>query len=751
MHASRLREILVADSRRRACLADVERIFRPAATSLLFRLTDYEQSEDALRRCEARPEMAGNDCDDEAPTTAHDRYNGTCKSRERHTQLCTPENTPTGAAAQVDAGKTTTTEQLLVASGRRARPGRVDTGSTATDFLPAERERGITIQSAAVHFWWRDTEVALIDTPGHVDFGHEVDRSLAVLDGVVLVVDAVAGAQARTEVVARGLKKMGLPSLVLVNKMDRPGADLAMAVDSVRQRCPFLPPLVAVHEPLYAASEGFIGFVDHASAMSYAMDDCRRPLRHQEHCSESFGQIVETLCDFDDELAEAYLDDQVVDAAQVRAALGRATRRAKCCPVLCAAMLRGIGVEALLEAIIDYLPSPDDRGLVPDEKPFQALAFKVADHKYKGPLVYCRAYHGVVPHDTKRLTWYNNHNAAVERPTSLLLPFADALEPIDRDIMPGDIFVAVGLKQTRSGHTLSAKPNLVALEASTCFPTPGSPVFALAIEPDRASEYNQLVDTLRILERDDPSLKVDTTTDETVTLAGMGELHLQIAIDRLRREFGLRFSCGQPTVKYSETISCATSKRAVFERHHQTSGRLYCAVDIRLEPCEKQMQVAITTPPNLQADITDAVRDGIQAASESGPLEGHPLAHLAVHVLNVDIDLDTTPGAARAAAALALQDAIHQASPLVLEPILALEVDVSHDRLGDVLADLAKKRNTVVLETHADMAHQSAPTHTVHASAPLSELLGYATHLRSITAGQAHFQSHFSHYAPRQP
>lgn len=688
-----------------------------------------------------------------------------------------------GILAHVDAGKTTTTEQVLFASGRRSRPGRVDTGSTATDFLPAERERGITIQSAAVHLSWRDTTIALIDTPGHVDFGHEVERALAALDGVVVVVDAVAGAQARTQVVARAAAKRRIPSLILINKMDRAGADFDKAIESVRRKCPFLPRLLPIHRPHFDQQKKFEGFADLVTEKSYDFEDCDAPHNDEEF----FESVVEEACDVDDRLAEKYLEEgsSSVKAEDVRAALARATRTSQCSPVLCGAMLKGVGTRALLDAVVDYLPSPEEMGFgaVDESKPFRALAFKVSHDPHRGPLVFLRALEGslTTAMTSKSLVLYNQASFK-ERPTGFLRPFADALEKVDEAIVPGDIFVAVGLKKTVSGQTVSTEKSPA---PAPQFPKPGPPVFALAVEPDRSSDFGPLVDTLRLLERDDPSLRVDVDSGETAVLAGMGELHLQVARDRLRDEFKFRPRFGEPSVAYRETVlddGDGVFGEGLFDKTPTVAAtslddgkippsRMFCGVKLGVvhDPEHVDVQVVFEAPTE-NPELDQALTDGIEAASRSGPLEAHPLANLKVTVLRVDVDKDTTPGAARAAAAAALQDALKKAKKVVLEPILLLSVHMPHHHLGSVLQDVSKKRNTTIVQVKRPMdttdeddssskdendEHQNDlldydDTHVVEATAPLSELLGFSTHLRSLTAGEAYFEAHYSHYAPRR-
>ncbi|KAJ8605550.1 hypothetical protein CTAYLR_000120 [Chrysophaeum taylorii] len=629
-----------------------------------------------------------------------------------------------GILAHVDAGKTTTTEQLLFVSGQRRAVGRVDAGSTCTDFLPQERERGITIQSAAVHLEWKGAEIALIDTPGHVDFGYEVDRSLAVLDGVVLVVDAVAGAQARTEVVARSAKMRGIPTLVLVNKMDRAGADFDRAVASVRDRCGL--ETIPVHSP----TPGFTsGFEDVLAGVAYDLDDEAAPARDDA----AFRRVVEAVSDFDDQIAEAYVSDAEVTREDVSEAVARATATRRCAPVLCGAMLRGVGTRALLDAVVRYLPASSNV----EAYPFKAVAFKVTHDKRRGPLVFCRAIQGTL---RAKQTLFSNKTTR-EKPTALLRPFADDFDPVS-EVFAGDIFVAVGLKATTSGHTLSTEPNVSAVP----FPIPGNAVFSLAVEPERSADYNQLVSALRLLARDDPSLRVSSDDDDDqdeIILSGMGELHLEVAKDRLRREHGITALFGTPAVAYRESVEIEARTRVCYDHalpdaHHRI---VFGSMTVRVEPGPHQVQ--ITIPDTLNPDIRDALRDGF--CSAAGPLEGRPLANVWFHVSDVDVHPQATPGAARAAAALALRDLLPKARPIVLEPIMHLAVHTPPATLGDVLTDLSRKRNTHVDAVQDDRASLQLVT----AQAPLAELLGFATHLRSITHGQATFDTHYSHHAPR--
>ncbi|KAJ1456722.1 P-loop containing nucleoside triphosphate hydrolase protein [Pelagophyceae sp. CCMP2097] len=557
-----------------------------------------------------------------------------------------------GIIAHVDAGKTTSTEQMLHVSGklRRSSPGRVDAGSTVTDFLPQERERGITIQSAAVHFDWEGHSICLIDTPGHVDFGHEVERALRILDGAVVVIDAVAGAEAQTEAVARRAFQRGVPVIAVVNKMDRAGADFDGAMKSMRKRLSFWPPMIPIHDPIFESGE-FQGFHDTTAAVGTPI----------------FERLVEQLAEVDDDLAALYLAEAPVSSEAVRAALRRATLTQKCVPVLCASMLRAIGVASVLDAVVDFLPSPREafarRHIKYDDGVLRALAFKVSNDKNRGPLVYARIYSGVWrPKDS--LASYQQQTGddgkpTTERATTLLKPFADTFEPMEYG-EPGDIVVAVGLRASVTGSTIT-EYRAKGVEALEGIDAP-SPVFTLALEPETASQFDDLERALKILCRDDPSLRWELDAESArLVIHGMGELHLDVAVDRLKREYGIACITGEAIVAYRESIEAHTgSAEHVYSRIMGTKT-LFAGLTVRVDLAQSTADdgkyspgaATVSVSPEAKASAAsalflDAILTGLQAAARRGPTIGKPLCSVVITCTGVHFNHNTTPAAAPA-------------------------------------------------------------------------------------------------------
>ena len=642
---------------------------------------------------------------------------------------------------------------MLYAAGRRSRVGRVDAGSTVTDYLPSERERGITIQSAAVRFEWDDHELYLIDTPGHVDFGFEVERSLGVLDGVIVVVDAVAGAQPRTVVVSKLARSRGLPVVYFVNKMDRPGANFDAALGSIKHRCGGT--VVPVQEPLWTKDGAFAGARE-LEGRGFDVHDQDISSSSEEEDDLMGLRAMELLADVDDDAAEAFLSG---DMDGVKPYLRRATSQGLASPVLCGAALRGIGVRAALDAVIDYLPPPP-----PPEKELncRALAFKVTQDQHRGPLVFLRVYEGKLG---PKATLVNVKSRKKERPTALLRPFADDYEPINDVATNGEIIVAVGLKATVAGDTLvddttDVSDDFMVLKDGMI---PPAPVFAQSVEPDRAADFEMLKSALEVLTRDDPSLVAEIQND-SVVLAGMGELHLDIARDRLRRDFSVSCTFGKPRVEYRESIesSVAHDSLLVYDRTIG-SKRLHFGIQLFVTPAggggggdhRNGTPPRVTIHPEAQdklrrrdPNLELAITAGL--LSTRGPKEGHPLADLFIDVLDVAVFDDPTPGAARASAVDALNDLL-QTSTVILEPVMRLNLSVPDARVGDVLADLALKRGSAVLAVNTSSSSQDTTESTsrVDAFVPLAELLGYATAVRSLTAGEADFSTDYSHHAVR--
>ena len=657
------------------------------------------------------------------------------RTRRLATQPCA--NTRVIAVvAHVDAGKTTLTEEMLNKAGVLRNSGRVDAGSATTDFLVQERERGITIQSAAAHFDWNGTNIVLVDTPGHVDFGFEVDRTLRAVDGVVLVVDAVAGAQARTEAVARAAREtFDLPMIAVVNKMDRMGADFEAATKSLSVRCDLTP--IKVQAPL-VAKDVFEG--------------------PRDLIGERDAVLAEAVADVDDAFAELYIEDAFT-AEDLTDAVARLTKSRDITPVLCAAALKGIGVEQVLDAVSSFLPSPRD--VLPEEADFAALIFKVSHDARRGPLCFARCYGGSLSPKTMvnvaspssplgaRLT--------VERPQQFLTPFADDFELSDA-FEAGEVRVVTGLKDARTGDTLVAKDGARAKrhtkgDAHAALPSttiPPPPVFAAAVEPVATADLAALEEALALMCRDDPSLTV-TDEDGGLVLRGAGELHLEVACDRLRSDFGVKASLSRPRVALRESVEM-TYEQSTDVIYDATLGgqRLFCGLRLKVTPLNNDEEayeaaVPITTDVDATPLLREALEEGLAAAATRGVLRGQALAGVAVEALSLQTDGPaTTPGAVRACAALALADALKRAQPVLLEPIVRLEIEAPDRSVGDVLSDLATARRAKVLDVTS-----RATRSVIIANAPLETLLGYSTALRSLTQGEATFAQAFAHLAPR--
>ena len=663
------------------------------------------------------------------------RHHARPAARRLATQPCA--NTRVIAVvAHVDAGKTTLTEEMLSKAGVLRNSGRVDAGSATTDFLVQERERGITIQSAAAHFDWNGTNIVLVDTPGHVDFGFEVDRTLRAVDGVVLVVDAVAGAQARTEAVARAAREtFDLPMIAVVNKMDRMGADFEAATKSLSVRCDLTP--IKVQAPL-VEKDVFEG--------------------PRDLIGERDAVLAEAVADVDDAFAELYIEDAFT-AEDLTDAVARLTKSRDITPVLCAAALKGLGVEKVLDAVAAFLPSPRD--VLEEEADFAALIFKVSHDARRGPLCFARCYGGSLsPKTMVNVASPSSPLGArlsVERPQQFLTPFADDFELSDA-FQAGEVRVVTGLKDARTGDTLVAKDGARAKrhmkgDAHAALPgttAPPPPVFAAAVEPVATADLAALEEALALMCRDDPSLTV-TDEDGGLVLRGAGELHLEVACDRLRSDFGVKASLSRPRVALRESVEMAFEQSTDVIYDATLGGqRLFCGLRLRVKPLadEEAYEAAVPiTTTNVDATplLREALEEGLAAAATRGVLRGQALAGVAVEALSLQTDGPaTTPGAVRACAALALADALKRAQPVLLEPIVRLEIEAPDRSVGDVLSDLATARRAKVLDVTS-----RATRSVIIANAPLETLLGYSTALRSLTQGEATFAQAFAHLAPR--
>ena len=664
-----------------------------------------------------------------------------------------------GIIAHIDAGKTTTTERVLFYTGRTHRMGTVDDGTTVTDWMAQERERGITITAAAVTCFWQDHQVNIVDTPGHIDFTAEVQRSLRVLDGGIVVFDAVAGVEPQSETVWRQARSFGVPLIAFINKMDKLGADFAYAVSTLRDRLQANP--VMLQWPIGRESS-FQGVVDllEMHALVWRDELGKEPLVEpipaelQERVQEVRARSVEQIVERDDGLTARYLDGEEIPAADLRRVLRRATLTGALVPVLAGSALRNKGVQPLLDAVVEYLPSPLDvppvEGVNPyTEKvetrgpevdgPLAALAFKVASDPYVGRLVYLRIYSGKVKAGS---VVYNPLKRRKERVGKILRMFAH-----DRAEMPeltaGDIGGAVGLKSTFTGDTLCVPSSPIVLESIT-FP---EPVIFVAIEPRTAADQDRMDAALQRLAEEDPTfvVRTDENTGQTI-LSGMGELHLEILVDRLVREFRVEGKVSRPRVAYRETITTEAQAEGLFDR--QTGGTpQYAWVQLEVAPLPSGEGFRFedqTGRKGLPAEFVEAVKQGCQEAMESGILAGYPLVDVKVGLLEGQWDEESSSEMAfKVAGAVAFREAVDRAEPVLLEPLMALEVIVPETATGEVLGDLnARGASIKAIEPRA------GGLQVLEAMVPLARMFGYATDIRSLTQGRGTFTMEFHHYTP---
>jgi len=664
-----------------------------------------------------------------------------------------------GIIAHIDAGKTTTTERVLFYTGRTHRMGTVDDGTTVTDWMVQERERGITITAAAVTCFWKDHQINIVDTPGHIDFTAEVQRSLRVLDGGIVVFDAVAGVEPQSETVWRQARSFGVPLIAFINKMDKLGADFAYAVGTIRERLGANP--VMVQWPIGRESS-FQGVVDllemHAVVWVDELGKEPRiepiPPELEEEVQAVREQTVEQIVETDDELTARYLEGEEVPAADLRRALRAATLKGDLTPVFCGSALRNKGVQPLLDGVVDYLPSPLDippvEGVNPYtdktetrpadvSAPLAALAFKVASDPYVGRLVYLRIYSGKLKVGS---TAYNPGKKRKERVNKLLRMFAHDREEVP-ELTAGDIGAVVGLKHTFTGDTLCVPSAPIILESIT-FP---EPVIFVAIEPRTAADQDRMDDALRRLAEEDPTfvVRTDENTGQTI-LSGMGELHLEILVDRLVREFRVEGRVSRPRVAYRETITSRAEAEGLFDR--QTGGTpQYAQVRLAVEPLPAGEGFRFedgTRGRALPPEFVRAVEEGCREAMESGILAGYPLVDVQVTLLSGEWDKETSSEMAfKVAGSMAFRDAVERADPVLLEPVMSLEVIVPEPFTGEVVGDLnARGASIRSIEPRADGVR------VIEASVPLARMFGYATDIRSLTQGRGTFTMEFHHYAP---
>ena len=668
-----------------------------------------------------------------------------------------------GIIAHIDAGKTTTTERILFYSGRTYRIGNVDEGTTVTDWMAQERERGITIVSAAVTAEWKGHQINLIDTPGHIDFTAEVQRSLRVLDGGVVVFDAVQGVEPQSETVWRQADRYNVPRICFVNKMDRVGASFDYTIGTIRERLGAHP--IQMQLPI-GSEEKFKGMVDLMTMQAIYFDDelgkepkiTEIPADLQKQAEELRAQMVERIAELDDDLTIKYLEGEKLSIEELKSALRKAVIATKATPVFCGSSLRNKGVQLVLDAIIDYLPSPIDIPAVvahipdsdetvelpPDDSaPLSALVFKIVSDPYVGRLAYFRVYSGTIKTGD---TVFNPIKQRKERIGRLLRMYADRREDIT-EVNAGDIGAVLGLKDTFTGDTLCSTHRSVLLESIT-FP---DPVISIAIEPKSTADQDKMANALQRLAEEDPTFKVHTDENSGQTIiGGMGELHLDVLVDRMLREFRVQANVGKPKVSYRETITREVSSLG-YKYVKQTGGHgQYGHVVLNLIPLERGSGVKFEnkiTGGTIPKEYIPAVEKGVRESLESGVLAGYQVTDLLVQRVDGSFhEVDSSEMAFKMATIMCMREGLQKGASVLLEPIMKTEVVVPEEFLGDVLGQITSRRGEV-----QGMGMRPGNAQAINALVPLAELFGYATELRSATQGRGVFTMEFDHYAPVSP
>ncbi|MDP9158613.1 MAG: elongation factor G, partial [Acidobacteriota bacterium] len=667
-----------------------------------------------------------------------------------------------GIMAHIDAGKTTTTERILFYTGRTHRIGEVHEGTATMDWMEQEQERGITITSAATTCSWRDIRINIIDTPGHVDFTAEVERSLRVLDGAVAVFDAVHGVQPQSEKVWRQADKYGVPRICFINKIDKMGADFEHAIDTIRKRLNAKP--IAIQIPI-GQEDKFKGVIDliEMKAITWADDTIGAeyikgeiPAELQKKAEAFHTQLVETVAENDDEILHKFLEAEPISAAELRASLRRSTIGLKLFPVVVGTAFKNKGIQPLLDAVVDFLPSPLDAGDVKgtnpdngeqvirhpeDKEPFSALAFKIMADPFVGQLTFIRVYSGQLKSGDAVL---NAGRKRTERIGRLLKMHANKREDIN-EILAGDICAAVGLKNVSTGDTICDEKHPVALESITF----AVPVISVAVEPKTKADQEKMGMALGRLAQEDPTFKVHTDPDSGQTIiSGMGELHLEIIVDRMMREYKVEANVGKPQVAYRETIRKKSEAEGKYIR--QTGGRgQYGHAKIRLEPQEPGKGYEFVNDVvggSVPKEFIKPIDQGIKEAMEGGILAGYEMVDVKAILYDGSYhDVDSNEMAFKIAGSMAFKEAARKASPVLLEPVMAVEVVTPEDYAGTIMGDLSSRRGRI-----EGMEHR-AGSQVIKAIVPLAEMFGYATHMRSSTQGRAEYSMHFARYeeAPR--
>jgi len=662
-----------------------------------------------------------------------------------------------GIMAHIDAGKTTTTERILFYTGKTHRIGEVHEGTATMDWMEQEQERGITITSAATTCSWRDVRINIIDTPGHVDFTAEVERSLRVLDGAVAVFDAVHGVQPQSEKVWRQADKYGVPRICFINKIDKMGADFEHAIDTIRKRLNAKP--IAIQIPI-GQEDKFKGVVDLIEMKSIIWQDDtigaeyltgEIPAELQKKAEAFHTQLVEAVAENDDEMLHKFLEGETISPAELRASLRKSTIALKVFPVVVGTAFKNKGVQPLLDAVVDYLPSPIDAGEVKginpdngetitrkpaDSQPFSALAFKIMADPFVGQLTFIRVYSGQLKSGDSVL---NAGRGRSERIGRLLKMHANKREDIS-EILAGDICAAVGLKNVSTGDTICDEKHPIALESIEF----AVPVISVAVEPKTKADQEKMGMALSKLAQEDPTFKVHTDPDSGQTIiSGMGELHLEIIVDRMMREYKVEANVGKPQVAYRETIRKKSEAEGKYIR--QTGGRgEYGHAKIRLEPQEPGKGYEFVNEivgGSVPKEFIKPIDQGIKEAMEGGVLAGYEMVDVKAILYDGSYhDVDSNEMAFKIAGSMAFKEAARKASPVLLEPVMSVEVVTPEDYAGVIMGDLSSRRGRI-----EGMEHR-AGSQVIKAIVPLAEMFGYATQMRSNTQGRAEYSMHFARY-----
>jgi elongation factor G len=665
-----------------------------------------------------------------------------------------------GIMAHIDAGKTTTTERILYYTGKNHKIGEVHDGAATMDWMPQEQERGITITSAATTAFWKNCRLNIIDTPGHVDFTIEVERSLRVLDGAIAVFDAVNGVEPQSETVWRQANKYKVPRICFINKMDRVGADFEMSVGTIRDKLDAYP--IKLQIP-YGAEDQLQGVIDlltkkafvWKSATDHDFAEALVPNELRDQVEAESANTIEKICELDDALTEKFLNGETPTLEELKAALRKATIELRAFPVFCGASFKNKGVQQLLDAVVDYLPSPLDKGSTTGmnpvkeqltvechtkfDEPAAAIAFKLASDPFAGSLTYIRVYSGIVKLGEQL---FNPRTEKKERVQKIVKMHANSREEV-AELKAGDIGAIVGLKFTSTGDTLCDSQRLVAFESMT-FP---EPVISVVVEAKSSADQEKMLEGLQRLEKEDPScrLRTDVETGQ-ILLSGMGELHLDILVDRLLREYKVQANVGRPQVAYREGIAAKTSMDYIFERQLGAEEK-YAQVSIDIEPIAPSEGVKITTlvqpSKEVQPNWIKACENGLKEAAEVGPIASYSMVGLKINIKSITGKAQITDEiACKAAGSLAFREAIKKVEAVLLEPVFKLEVTCPDEFVGNIVGDLNSRRGKVLNMTSKPMMGQ-----VILAEVPLAQLFGYATDVRSLSQGRAFFSMEFLEYS----